>query len=133
DAIALGAKEDGRGDDTGAGAIVKGTYSLSKQTVSIMPGDIYIPLDQPLAGLVAALLEPESDARLVANKLVPAEQGALLPISRLRCAARTRPGDGGTENGAACRRWRSSPSRGSSQNLQGPVWSKQARAVPCGA
>jgi hypothetical protein len=29
------------------------------------------------------LLEPESDAGLVANKLVPAEQGALLQISRL--------------------------------------------------
>lgn len=83
DAIALGAKEDGRGDDTGAGAIVKGTYSLSKEWISIAPGDIYIPLDQPLSGLVAALLEPESDAGLVANKLVPAEQGALLPISRL--------------------------------------------------
>ena len=86
DAIALGAKEDGRGDDTGAGAIVKGTYSLSKETVSIMPGDIYIPLDQPLAGLVAALLEPESDAGLVANKIIPAQQGALLPISRLSLA-----------------------------------------------
>jgi hypothetical protein len=83
DALAVGAKEDGRGDDTGAGAIVKGTYSLSKETVSIVPGDIYIPLDQPLAGLVVALLEPESDAGLVANRLVPAEKGQLLQISRL--------------------------------------------------
>jgi hypothetical protein len=83
DAIATGAKEDGRGDDTGAGAIVKGVYSLSQETFSIGPGDIYIPLDQPLAGLVAALLEPESDAGLVANRLVPAEKGELLQISRL--------------------------------------------------
>jgi hypothetical protein len=83
DAIAAGAKEDGRGDDTGAGTIVKGTYSLVKETVAIAPGDIAIPLDQPLAGLVAALLEPESDAGLVANRLVPAEQGGLLPIWRL--------------------------------------------------
>jgi predicted deacylase len=83
DAIAAGAKEDGRGDDTGAGAIVKGTYSLENETVSIVPGDIYIPLDQALAGLVAALLEPESDAGLVANRLVPAEQGGVLQISRL--------------------------------------------------
>jgi hypothetical protein len=83
EAIAAGAKEDGRGDDTGAGAIVKGTYSLVKETVSIVPGDIYIPLDQSLAGLVVALLEPESDAGLVANRLVPAEKGGLLPISRL--------------------------------------------------
>jgi hypothetical protein len=83
DAIAVGAKEDGRGDDTGAGAIVKGAYSLSKEAVSIGPGDIYIPLDQSLAGLVVALLEPESDAGLVANRLVPAEKGGLLQISRL--------------------------------------------------
>jgi hypothetical protein len=83
DAIAAGAKEDGRGDDTGAGAILKGTYSLEKAAVPIAPGDIYIPLDQPLAGLVAALLEPESDAGLVANRLVPAEQGGVLQILRL--------------------------------------------------
>jgi len=83
DALAMGAKEDGRGDDVGAGTIVKGTYSLSKETVSVVPGDIFIPLDQPLAGLVAALLEPESDTGLVANRLVPAEKGQLLPISRL--------------------------------------------------
>lgn len=83
DAIATGAKEDGRGDDTGAGAIVKGVYSLNQATVSIEPGDIYIPLDQPLAGLVVALLEPESDAGLVANRFVPAEKGELLRICRL--------------------------------------------------
>jgi hypothetical protein len=83
DAIAAGAKEDGRGDDTGAGAIVKGTYSLHQETISVVPGDITIALDQPLAGLVAALLEPESDVGLVANRLVPAEQGELLQISRL--------------------------------------------------
>jgi hypothetical protein len=83
DAIAAGVKEDGRGDDTGAGAIVKGSYSLSKETVSIGPGDIYIALDQSLAGLVVALLEPESDAGLVANRLVLAEKGELLQISRL--------------------------------------------------
>jgi hypothetical protein len=35
-----------------------------------------------LAGLVVALLEPESDAGLVANRLVPAEKGQLLQISR---------------------------------------------------
>jgi hypothetical protein len=81
--IATGAKEDGRGDDTGAGAIVKGTYAMIKEIVAVAPGDIYVPLDQPLAGLVAALLEPESDAGLVANRLVPAEKGGVLQISRL--------------------------------------------------
>ena len=83
DAIAAGAKGDGRGDDTGSGAIVKGSYTLENETVPVERGDIYIPLDQPLAGLVAALLKPESEAGLVANRLVPAAQGELLPISRL--------------------------------------------------
>jgi hypothetical protein len=84
--ITTGAKEDGRGDDTGAGAIVKGTYVLEKADIPVVPDGVYIPLDQPLAGLAAALLEPESDAGIVANRLVPVATGQLLPIARLNQA-----------------------------------------------
>jgi hypothetical protein len=83
DSIATGAKPDGRGDDTGAGAIIQGAYSLTEDTLSVAPGDLYVPLNQPLANLAVALLEPESDAGLVANRLLPAEQGAWLSIARL--------------------------------------------------
>ncbi len=81
--VATGAKEDGRGDDKGAGAIVKGTYALEKADIALSPNDVFIPFNQALSGLAVALLEPESDAGVVANKLVPAVKGQLLSISRL--------------------------------------------------
>ena len=84
--LAIGAKEDGRGDDTGAGAIVKGSFALEQATIKARPGDIFVPADQPLAGLVFALLEPESDAGIVSNRIVPVAEGALLPVSRLEQA-----------------------------------------------
>jgi zinc carboxypeptidase len=84
--ITTGAKEDGRGDDTGAGAIVKGTYVLEQADIPVVPDDVYVPLDQSLAGLAAALLEPESDAGIVANRLVPIAKGQILPIARLNRA-----------------------------------------------
>jgi hypothetical protein len=81
--VALGAKADGRGDDKGAGAIIKGTYALEKSDIVLTTNDVFVPFNQPLSGLAAALLEPESDAGLVANKLVPAVKGQLLSIARL--------------------------------------------------
>ena len=51
--------------------------------IPLAPNDVFVPLDQPLAGLAAALLEPESDAGIVANRLVPVAAGQLLPIARL--------------------------------------------------
>lgn len=80
---ASGAKEVGRGDDKGAGAIIKGAYALEKADIAVMPNDVFVPFDQALSGLAVALLEPESDAGLVANRLVPAVKGQLLSISRL--------------------------------------------------
>jgi hypothetical protein len=81
--VASGAKEDGRGDDKGAGAIIKGTYALERADIALAPNDIFVPFHQALSGLAVALLEPESDAGLVANRLVPAVKGQLLSISRL--------------------------------------------------
>jgi hypothetical protein len=49
----------------------------------VTPNDVFVPFNQALSGLAVALLEPESDAGLVANKLVPAVKGQLLSISRL--------------------------------------------------
>jgi hypothetical protein len=80
------AKADGRGADAGAGQIVKGVYTLEDQSVVISAGDVYVPLDQPLAGLAAVLLEPESTAGLVANRVIAASEGQLLPYARLAAA-----------------------------------------------
>jgi hypothetical protein len=84
--LATGAKKDGRGDDTGAGAIVKGTFVLEQAEIKARPGDVFVPTDQPLAGLAFALLEPESDAGIVANRIMPAAKGDFLPVSRLELA-----------------------------------------------
>jgi hypothetical protein len=77
------AKADGRGDDTGAGQIVQATFELERVQVQPSAGDVFVPIGQPLSGLVAALLEPESSAGLVANRLLPAVEGQLLPYARI--------------------------------------------------
>lgn len=81
--LTAGAKEDGRGDDVGAGAIVKGVYELEPAEIVVSPGDLFIPMDQPLAGLAAALMEPEGDSGFIANRVIPVTKGERLPIARL--------------------------------------------------
>ncbi len=77
------AKADVRGDDTGAGEIVNGTYVLEDELVQPSDGDVFVALDQPLAALVAVLMEPESTVGLVANRLIGVQEGQLLPFARL--------------------------------------------------
>ena len=77
------AKADVRGDDTGAGEIVNGTYALEDELIQPSQGDVFVALDQPLAALVAVLMEPESTAGLVTNRLIGAQEGQLLPFARL--------------------------------------------------
>ena len=54
------------------------------------PGDFYVPMDQPLANVISAALEPETQSSFAANRVLtlpraPAE-GALLPLYRLPAA-----------------------------------------------
>lgn len=81
--VELGAKEDGRGDDTGAGQIVKGSYVVEPASVQLEPGDVYIGLDQPLAALLPVMLEPESQTGLAANKVLPVVEGGVLDVLRI--------------------------------------------------
>ncbi|HEV7258266.1 MAG TPA: M14 family metallopeptidase [Bosea sp. (in: a-proteobacteria)] len=81
--VELGAKEDGRGDDTGAGQIVKGSYVVEPASVQLEPGDVYIGLDQPLAALLPVMLEPESQTGLAANKVLPVSEGGVLDVLRI--------------------------------------------------
>ncbi len=68
------------------GQIVRGQCTLGEQSAAPSAGDVYAPLDQPLAGLVPVLLEPESTAGFVANRVIAASEGALLPFARLSVA-----------------------------------------------
>lgn len=81
--VELGAKEDGRGDDAGAGQIVKGSYALEPGTIELAPGDIFIGLDQPLAALLPVMLEPESQTGLAANRVLPVVEGGVLDVVRI--------------------------------------------------
>jgi predicted deacylase len=81
--VEMGAKEDGRGDDTGAGQIVKGSYTVEPAPVELAPGDVYIGLDQPLAALLPVMLEPESQTGLAANKVLPVVEGGVLDVVRV--------------------------------------------------
>ena len=81
--LTSGAKADVRGDDTGAGEIINGTYALENELVQPSDGDVFVALDQPLSALVAVLMEPESTAGLVTNRLIGVQEGQLLPFARL--------------------------------------------------
>lgn len=81
--VELGAKEDGRGDDAGAGPIVKGSYALEQGAVELTPGDVYVGLDQPLAALLPVMLEPESQTGLAANRVLPVVEGGVLDVVRI--------------------------------------------------
>ncbi len=87
--FATSQREDVTGSAGSAKAAVKRvTTRLEDGPVEVAEGDFYIPLDQPLANLVVAALEPESQSSFVANGvLAPAlDKGSVdarLPLSRI--------------------------------------------------
>ncbi len=73
------ARPDVRGtaDDAGA-TIVNATVAIEPGRLAAAPGSFYVPLDQPLANLAVAALEPDTQNSYFANRL----------IERLEAAAR---------------------------------------------
>lgn len=74
-------------------AVRRVTTRLEDGPLDVAAGDFYVPLDQPLANLVVAALEPESQSSFVANALIAPALGndsldARLPLSRVGPAAR---------------------------------------------
>ena len=84
-------KEDvRRNDEDGAANVVQITTLVEPARLTIKAGDFYVPMDQPLANVVAAALEPETQSSYAANRVLslpqsPAE-GAFLPLYRLPAA-----------------------------------------------
>ena len=84
-------KEDvRRNDEDGGSNIVQVSATTEPARVAIAAGDFYVPMDQPLANVVAAALEPDTQSSFAANRVLtlpraPAE-GALLPLYRLPAA-----------------------------------------------
>jgi len=88
-----GHRQDARGaiDDGLDGAIRVLKVSTERETVDVAPGTVYVPLDQPLAGLIAAALEPDSQNSYAANRLLELNQGQLRRVMARPAAALLRP------------------------------------------
>ena len=83
-----GRKQDVTGSAGAASDVVRVTTELEALPLAIAAGWYYVPLDQPLANLAAAALEPESQSSYVSNGLLPAptvdgDGPAYLPLYRL--------------------------------------------------
>jgi hypothetical protein len=84
-----GTKEDvRRNDEEGPARVVQIATVTERAVVAAHAGDFYVPLDQPLANVVAAALEPETQSSYAANRVLHlprAEErvGAFLPLYRV--------------------------------------------------
>jgi hypothetical protein len=82
-------KEDvRRNDEDGATSVVQITALLEPARLTVKAGDFYVPMDQPLANLIAAALEPETQSSYAANRVLtlPAADAlrpAYLPLYRM--------------------------------------------------
>ena len=76
-----------RNDEEGTVDIVKLETETGSANVSFHRGDFYVPLDQPLANVVIAALEPEPQSSYASNHLLaiakPDGMAAFLPLYRL--------------------------------------------------
>lgn len=69
-ARAGGARQDVRGAIADAGQIVNIEVALVRGVVDAPTGSYYVPLNQPLANLVMAALEPDTQSSYFANQLI---------------------------------------------------------------
>jgi hypothetical protein len=69
-ARSAGARQDVRGTIADAGQIVKAEVSLVRGVIDAPAGSFYVPLNQPLANLVIAALEPDTQSSYFANQLI---------------------------------------------------------------
>lgn len=76
------ARADGRGAIDDGEGIVRLSVQTEATTADIPAGAFYVSLGQPLANLVAAALEPDSQNSFAANRLLPI-QGETLPLLRV--------------------------------------------------
>lgn len=65
-----GARQDVRGSIADAEGIVRVQVDAVPALLDVTPGSWYVPLDQPLANLVVAALEPDTQNSYFANRLV---------------------------------------------------------------
>lgn len=65
-----GVRQDVRGSITDAGQIVKTEVTLVRGVIDAPAGSYYVPMNQPMANLVIAALEPDTQSSYFANQLI---------------------------------------------------------------
>jgi len=67
---ASGVRQDARGTIADAGAAVAVQVELVSALLDMPAGSYYVPLTQPLANLVIAAMEPDTQNGFVANRII---------------------------------------------------------------
>jgi hypothetical protein len=80
-----------RNDEDAAANVVQLSTAVEPTRIALKTGDFYVPLDQPLANVIAAALEPDTQSSFAANRVLtlPAVdngRAAFLPLYRLPTA-----------------------------------------------
>jgi hypothetical protein len=83
EADAAGQRQDARGAiaDSQEGIRVLRVQTQPRQLL-LAPGSFYVSLNQPLAALVSAALEPDTQSSFAANRLLGIEGGQLRRVMR---------------------------------------------------
>ena len=80
-ARSAGVRQDVRGAIADAGQIVKTEVALVRGVIDAPTGSYYVPLNQPLANLVIAALEPDTQSSYFANPLIDSLAGSARVMS----------------------------------------------------
>ena len=72
-----GERRDARGPGPGASPIILAQVSLTRSVVDVARGSYYVPLNQPLANLVLAALEPDTPNSYFANRILDGLQSTV--------------------------------------------------------
>jgi hypothetical protein len=72
-----GVRQEGREPVQGAGPTVLAQIGLTRSVVDVARGSYYVPLNQPLANLVLAALEPDTPSSYFANRIVDSLQSTV--------------------------------------------------------
>jgi hypothetical protein len=81
-------KEDvRRNDEDATPSVIRIATAIEPRQITVHAGDFYVPMDQPLANVVSAALEPETQSSFASNRLLSlpaAGSDPVLPLYRVR-------------------------------------------------
>jgi hypothetical protein len=76
------ARQDVRGALFDAGGVLRVKVQTVPALIDLSPGGYYVPLDQPLANLIVAALEPDTQNSFFANRIVTSATGEARLLAR---------------------------------------------------